>query len=55
MKVLIAAGGTGGHIYPGMALGETLAQKNIEVLYAGTAHRMEASLFEREKMPFRGS
>ncbi|HDS03297.1 MAG TPA: UDP-N-acetylglucosamine--N-acetylmuramyl-(pentapeptide) pyrophosphoryl-undecaprenol N-acetylglucosamine transferase [Firmicutes bacterium] len=54
MKVLIVAGGTGGHIYPGMALGKTITEKNAEVLYAGTIHRMEASLFEKEKLPFRG-
>ena len=30
MKVMIAAGGTGGHIYPATALAEVLKQKQPE-------------------------
>lgn len=37
MKVIIAAGGTGGHIYPGIALAEELEQKDpgSEILFIG--------------------
>lgn len=46
MKVLIAAGGTGGHIYPGMAVArEILARdESSEVLFVGTSRGLETRL-----------
>lgn len=43
MKVLIAAGGTGGHIYPGIAVaGEIIGRDpESEVLFVGTARGLE--------------
>ncbi len=43
-KVMIAAGGTGGHIYPALALADFLRQENIEVLFIGSSQRLEAQL-----------
>ncbi len=42
--MLIAGGGTGGHLYPGVALAEevTTRQKGNEVLFVGTAKGIEA-------------
>lgn len=46
MRVLIAAGGTGGHIYPGIAVAkETLRrQPDAEVRFVGTARGLENKL-----------
>ncbi len=44
MKVLIAGGGTGGHLYPGIALAEEVLtrKKGNEVLFVGTQRGLEA-------------
>ena len=45
MKVLIAGGGTGGHLFPGIALAEeiTTRQKGNEVIFVGTERGLEAT------------
>ena len=46
MKVLIAAGGTGGHIYPGIAVANELLRRDgeNEVLFVGTARGLETRI-----------
>src|SRR5437899_3057539 len=43
MKVLIAAGGTGGNIYPGIAVANEILRRNAdsEILFVGTARGIE--------------
>lgn len=46
MKVLIAAGGTGGHIYPGIAIANEIMARDpgSEVLFVGTARGLEKKI-----------
>jgi len=46
MKIIVSAGGTGGHIYPALAIIEKFKQreKDLSVLYIGTHNRMEKDL-----------
>jgi UDP-N-acetylglucosamine--N-acetylmuramyl-(pentapeptide) pyrophosphoryl-undecaprenol N-acetylglucosamine transferase len=46
MKVLIAAGGTGGHIFPGIAVAKEILRRNgaSEVLFVGTARGLETRI-----------
>lgn len=46
MKVMIAAGGTGGHIYPGIAVANEIMARDAdsEVLFVGTARGLEKKI-----------
>lgn len=46
MKVIVSAGGTGGHIYPALAIIDLIRKidKNVEILYIGTHNRMEKDI-----------
>lgn len=50
MKVLIAGGGTAGHINPGLAIAKYIKQKlpDSEILFAGTENGLEKNLIPRE-------
>ena len=56
MRVIVAAGGTGGHIYPALAIIERIKKENkkCEVLYLGTTDRMEKDIVPKRGIPFRG-
>jgi len=55
MRVVISAGGTGGHIYPALAIIHKIQEKepNREFLYIGTHNRMEKDIVPKEGIPFR--
>ena len=45
-KILIIAGGTGGHIYPGIAIADYLKTKGWQITWLGTKNGMENKLIE---------
>lgn len=56
VKVLIAAGGTGGHIYPGITVAQTLVARNpeVDVLFVGAEGGLEEELVTKAGFPFEG-
>lgn len=49
--ILVMAGGTGGHIFPGIAVAEELVKKGWKVHWLGTAERMEAEIVPKNGYP----
>lgn len=56
MKIIISAGGTGGHIYPALAIANKIKEKNkdAEILYIGTKNRMEKDIVPKAGYKFIG-
>lgn len=54
MKIIVSAGGTGGHIYPALAIINKFKEKekNIDVLYIGTHNRMEKELIPKRGIKY---
>lgn len=55
MRVVVSAGGTGGHIYPALAVINKIKEKepNSEFLYIGTHNRMEKDIIPKYNIPFK--
>ncbi|CDG85082.1 undecaprenyldiphospho-muramoylpentapeptide beta-N-acetylglucosaminyltransferase [Janthinobacterium agaricidamnosum] len=43
-RLMIMAAGTGGHIFPGLAIGQTMRARGWQVSWLGTSHGMEQEL-----------
>ncbi len=54
MKVLITGGGTGGHIYPALAIANKIKEEypNSNILYVGTKNSMESEIVPKEGINF---
>lgn len=53
-KVIISGGGTGGHVYPGLAVGRKLGEKaaGLGVTFIGTSRPVEKNIIERYGVSF---
>lgn len=49
--ILIMAGGTGGHIYPGLAVADALSDQGWNVVWLGAPNSMESELVPRHGYP----
>ena len=54
MRVIVTAGGTGGHIYPALAIINKIKKEepNSQILYVGTHNRMEKDLVPSLGIPY---
>src|SRR5215813_11736554 len=50
LSVIIAGGGTGGHIYPGIAIAQEFRRRDTDtqILFVGTAKGLETKIIPRE-------
>lgn len=53
-KVILTTGGTGGHIYPALAIADELKSNGIDILFVGTSMRMEKDIVPKAGYKFIG-
>jgi len=54
IRILFACGGTGGHVFPAIAIAEEIEKKNsqIEILFVGTKNKIESRIVPERKFRF---
>ncbi len=55
MRLIITGGGTGGHIYPALAIARAVKERvpSVEILYIGTKKGLESKIVPRAGLPFK--
>ena len=43
LKIIISGGGTGGHLFPAIAIGDILKKYNHQIIYIGSKYGIEAN------------
>ena len=51
-KIMIMAGGTGGHVYPALAVCEQLRARGLDVFWIGNEEGFEGDVVKRAGIPF---
>ena len=52
-SVFIAAGGTGGHTYPALAISEEFRKRRIDIYWIGSTSGMERGIVSKKNKVFR--
>lgn len=52
MKVIISGGGTGGHLYPALAIGRAYAEKGAKILYIGSEFGIEKTIMPNQEFRY---
>ena len=57
MKYILSGGGTGGHIYPALAIAEEIKKETLqsEILYVGKIAGLEEELAKKRDLILKGS
>lgn len=53
MKIVITGGGTGGHVFPAVAIANELRARGHSILYVGSAKGFEAKIVPKNQIAFR--
>lgn len=53
-RVVLTTGGTGGHIFPALAVAECLRKEGVNVLFIGSSHGPESRLVQQVGLTFEG-
>jgi UDP-N-acetylglucosamine--N-acetylmuramyl-(pentapeptide) pyrophosphoryl-undecaprenol N-acetylglucosamine transferase len=55
MRIVLTGGGTGGHIYPAVAVGKHMKQQHpdTQLLYIGTSRGLESRIVPEQGIPSR--
>ncbi len=51
-QIVIVAGGTGGHVFPGITVGEKLRANGVSIAWIGTQQGLEQGILKRHDIPF---